>query len=210
MEFRSSNVTGFVHFQGDVVSNVSSASGSSHGVQLTGGSTGGIVQPAGDEASIGLNIRAKAAGPLNLGTSTGGAVNINSSGTVTITSTRTVLGSTFLSMSSGSQLQVGSTFGFAGFIRFLDTAVATPNFATTNAMIMETTHVIAGVSSQVAATGEGWLVFANPQNLSTDCMLVNAYVGSTAGDVHCRFLKTSTVTVSATTGTVNFLIVRWV
>lgn len=68
MEFRSTNDNGYVHFQGDVVSNVSSgqAINSSHGVRLTGGSTGGIVTAAGDEANIALNIQPKGAGPLVL------------------------------------------------------------------------------------------------------------------------------------------------
>lgn len=65
MEFRSTNTVGYVHYQGDVVSNV----GSSHGVQLTGGSTGGTVRPIGDDTSITLTLEAKGAGLLNLGQS---------------------------------------------------------------------------------------------------------------------------------------------
>lgn len=82
MEFRSTNDNGYVHFQGDVVSNVSSGQGinSSHGVQLTGGSTGGVVTAAGDETNIALNLRAKGSGPLNLG-STGSGLVFNSSAT---------------------------------------------------------------------------------------------------------------------------------
>lgn len=70
MEFRSTNDNGWVHFQGDLISNVSSgqAINSSHGVHLTGGSTGGIVQPAGDETNIALNVRGKGSGLVNLGT----------------------------------------------------------------------------------------------------------------------------------------------
>jgi CO/xanthine dehydrogenase Mo-binding subunit len=46
MEFRSTNDNGYIHRQGDIVTNVSSGGpiNSSHGVHLTGGSTGGIVQ----------------------------------------------------------------------------------------------------------------------------------------------------------------------
>ena len=73
MEFRSSNVAGFVHFQGDLITNVSSnaAGPSSHGIHLTGGSTGGIVQPAGDEANIALNLRGKGTGGVSIGSSAG-------------------------------------------------------------------------------------------------------------------------------------------
>ena len=61
MEYRSTNANGYVHFQGDVVSNVSSgnAINSSHGVRLTGGSTGGIVESAGDETNIALRLGGK-------------------------------------------------------------------------------------------------------------------------------------------------------
>lgn len=72
MEFRSSNSIGYVHFQGDIVSNVSSGGvdNSSHGVRLTGGSTGGIVTAAGDETNIALNITPKGSGPLFLNSTT--------------------------------------------------------------------------------------------------------------------------------------------
>ena len=48
MEFRSTNDQGYTHLKGDLVTNVSSGGvqNSSHGVHLTGGSTGGIVQAA--------------------------------------------------------------------------------------------------------------------------------------------------------------------
>ena len=65
MRFRSSN-SKFVHYQGDVLSNVDD---SSHGVHLAGGSTGGIVQPAGDEDNIALTVRGKGTGRVNVGNS---------------------------------------------------------------------------------------------------------------------------------------------
>jgi hypothetical protein len=72
MNSRSSN-TAFVHFGGDVVSNVES----SHGVQLTGGSTGGVVQAFGDDANVSLTVTGKGSGRLILG-STASAVTLNS------------------------------------------------------------------------------------------------------------------------------------
>lgn len=69
MEFRSTNVNGYVHFQGDVVSGVSSGGGSSHGVHLTGGSTGGLVTASGDETNIALQVTGKGSGVLQLGSS---------------------------------------------------------------------------------------------------------------------------------------------
>jgi hypothetical protein len=63
MEFRSSN-QGFCSPK-DIQSNV----GSSHGVQLSGGSTGGVVQPCGDDANISLFLRGKGTGGVTVGNS---------------------------------------------------------------------------------------------------------------------------------------------
>ena len=64
MNFPSTNTDGANPSAGDVVSNVES----SHGVRLSGGSTGGIVTAVGDDANISLNIRPKGSGGLILGT----------------------------------------------------------------------------------------------------------------------------------------------
>ena len=172
MERRSTNPLGYTHHQYDFTAHVAS----SHGVRLSGGSTGGIVEAVGDDTNVSLTIRGQGTGGLTLGSS-GQAVSFS-----------------------------GSTSLLTGIIRFTDTAVATPNFDSTNAMVMETTHAITGVSS--AGENGGPLVVANGVNLSTDCALVNAYVASTAGQVHCRFAKVSTLTVASATATINFLIFR--
>lgn len=87
MEFRSTNDNGYIHRQGDIVTNVSSGGpiNSSHGVHLTGGSTGGIVQPAGDESNIALRVRPKGSGPLILG-STQGSVALGGNDSTTFMS----------------------------------------------------------------------------------------------------------------------------
>ena len=106
MYFRSSNVQGFVHFQGDVVSNVES----SHGVHLTGGSTGAIVQPASDDASAAMSIRAKGpSGILTLGTSTGGGIAFASGSSVSVASSKVDLVS--------SAVTFGSNPSSAGAVR---------------------------------------------------------------------------------------------
>ena len=131
MEFRSPNDNGYSHHQGDLVTNVSSggAINSSHGVHLTGGSTGGIVQPAGDEANIALNVRGKGTGSVILGnssqsvqfgTSTAAisgtfryvveftpavlAVNAQSESTITVTGLTTNAGLTFTARTAASPL----------------------------------------------------------------------------------------------------------
>lgn len=170
MLYRSTNIDGqYTHHMGAIVAGVNS----SHGVEIDGGSTGGMVRAIGDDANISLQLVPKGTGPLILG---------NSSTPVFV---------------------AGSTAPFLGPIRFTDTAVVTPNFATSNIMVMETTHVIAGVNSS-------HVIVANGVNLSTDCALLYCYPSaSTAGDVHCRFIKASTLTVAASTATMNFLIFRF-
>lgn len=65
MKFPSSNTDSANPALNDIVSNVSS----SHGVRLTGGSTGGIVEPAGDDANITLKVRGKGTGGVVIGNS---------------------------------------------------------------------------------------------------------------------------------------------
>jgi hypothetical protein len=65
MIYRSSN-HGFCSPR-DVQSNV----GSSHGVQLSGGSTGGVVSAVGDDTDISLTVRGKGAGGVTIGAGTG-------------------------------------------------------------------------------------------------------------------------------------------
>jgi hypothetical protein len=65
MNFPSTNTDGVNPAHGDIVSNV----GSSHGVKLSGGSTGGIIEPAGDDANVSITLRGKGTGAVVLGNS---------------------------------------------------------------------------------------------------------------------------------------------
>src|SRR3990167_5598879 len=171
MERRSTNLLGYSHYQYDLTAHV----GSSHGVRLSGGSTGGIVEAVGDDTNVSLTIRGQGTGAVTIG-------------------------------SSGANLFLGgSSVAYQGVLYATDTAVATPNFATTNAMVMETTHAITGLSSQTPGAIQTAFLQAMGHNLSTDCALVGCYIGSTATEVHCRFAKVSTVTVAASTATISFL-----
>lgn len=109
---------------------------------------------------------------------------------------------------TGAVFVGGSSSPFSGFLMHTDTAVATPNFNSTNLLVMETTHTIAGVPALTAGATTNAYVLAHPHNLSTDCALLYAYVASTADQVHCRFAKHSTLTVAASTATIDFLIIR--
>lgn len=113
MRYRSTNARGWTHHQGDLVSNVDS----SHGVLLSGGSSGGLVQPVGDDANISIEVSGKGTGGVRIG---------NSSSPVLIG---------------------GSTAPFAGMLRVTDTAVNTPSFSTKIGQIEETTATFSGVNS---------------------------------------------------------------
>lgn len=111
MEYRNSSGT---HFSQDFAVGV----GSSHGVELTGGSTGGTVRPASDDASAALNVQAKgASGILNLGTSTNGAVNIEGSAVASATpwsftgSSFSVVGASSINLSptSTASIRIGNS-----------------------------------------------------------------------------------------------------
>ena len=65
MERRSTHNIGYVHYQGDVIAGV----GSSHGVRLGGGSTGGVVEAFGDDTNVSLTVSAKGSGITQIGSS---------------------------------------------------------------------------------------------------------------------------------------------
>lgn len=156
MEYRSANAG--QHIGNDIVAGVNS----SHGVQLSGGSTGGLVQAVGDDTDITLTLKGKGAGGVQIGNSTAPS--------------------------------------FLGFGKFTDTAGAMPAVFndTTCGRVGETTHVLTGVNSS-------HFVLAYSANLPANVSLDMVWPGSTAGDVHCRFTKGSTIAVNGTTCTINFL-----
>jgi hypothetical protein len=173
------------HVLGDFYSNVES----SHGVRLSGGSTGGVVDPAGDDANISLSVTGKGTGAVKIG---------NSSSPVSINGAAT-LGNTVIS--SGNTLQVNSTAPFAGFVRQESTAVATPNFSSTGNMTVVSTVTMAGINSSC-------FIIANAINLSNG-VTIDAFAGSTAGSINIRWNKTSTVVIGASTATIRFLATRF-
>jgi len=190
MLFRSTN-NKFTHFQGDVLTNVDD---SSHGVHLAGGSTGGTILPCGDETNIKLSVAGKGAGGLSLG---------NSSQTVAFAGPVSASGA--ITISSGVVVQHGSTAPFLGMFRATSTAVSTPDFNTTNAMTIESSVTITGVNSS-------HFIIAQYQNngiASTDMIISNARTTSTNNEVLIAFTKVSTLTVAASTATINFLVFRF-
>lgn len=96
MKFPSTNTDGANPALNDVVSNVAS----SHGVRLSGGSTGGIVEPVGDDANITLRVRGKGTGGVLVGNSSS-PVTLGA-GTAFKGAYSTTFAYTFTALSSGA------------------------------------------------------------------------------------------------------------
>lgn len=115
-----STANAFVHFGGEVISNVES----SHGVQLGGGSTGGTITAFGDDANIALTIRAKGSGIVTVGDSSNGSAmagstlsitagsSITISGPISITSSAATINSTRVFFGNGSTTPISQVQRF--------------------------------------------------------------------------------------------------
>jgi len=173
MQFRSTNSKAS-HFGGDVLSNTDD---SSHGVQLMGGSTGGIVQACGDETDIALTVRGKGAGALNFGAA--GAP-------VTLTSTSVTLNSTEVSIG-------GSTTTFIGMIRTrIDFTV--PALSSGGSDVHGSSIALAGCT-----TNSIFIVQPRaPLNSSVVGVSIQARC-STAGAIHLTFSNNTVSTLSGST-----------
>lgn len=190
MEFRSSN-SKFTHHQGDFVSNVDD--GSSHGVHLTGGSTGGIVQPAGDEDNIALNVRAKGTGPVRVGNSSQTVVlsgplsvtgAVTSTGAVAFTSTHVNINSTRVGIG-------GSTTTFTG-IRRVRIDFTVPALSSHTAVTSSLT--VAGLTTNSA-------FILQPRGALNSTIAGVSVTGlcSTAGSLNLTFRNISETTLSGST-----------
>lgn len=185
MDTRSNNNVGYTHFTGDVTAQV----GSSHGVRLSGGSTGGIVESIGDDANVTLTLQAKG---------TAGVVIGNSSNPLTIGNGSTLV---TIGTSGGQTLFGGSTAPFYGFMR-LSTDLTTPTIASTDVGSTYTTCTVPGGNSS-------HFVVINSRNLSTAYSIGEAAFGSTANELNIKMVKASTVAGGASTFTANILVFRF-
>lgn len=108
---RRSTSAEYTHFGGDVTAQVNS----SHGVRLSGGSTGGIVEAVGDDTNVTLTLRGQGTGQVVSGSpfnSTGivsthinlqsSRVAIGTTGSLVVTSSNIALNSTRLSIGSSA------------------------------------------------------------------------------------------------------------
>jgi hypothetical protein len=161
MNSRSTN-NAFTHFSGDVVSNVES----SHGVQLTGGSTGGVVQAFGDDTDISLTVRGKGAGGVVLGTGTAstplkGFFTANSTYSHGAISAARSLELTFASTTL--DIMPGDLVGHIGVIvatANLSSAVNLATYRLSTAAASRVTVVLSNVQSTATSTGSGTLQVA--------------------------------------------------
>lgn len=131
-----STANAYVHFGGEVISNVES----SHGVRLSGGSTGGVVESFGDDANVSLTVRGQGTGGVVLGNSSqtvslAGSASLGSATTpmaiagssIALTSTHTVINSTRVVFGT-------STTAISGMQRYLIEFAIPTMAATTNAV----------------------------------------------------------------------------
>jgi hypothetical protein len=155
MNFRSSNA-GFASPK-DIQSNV----GSSHGVVLSGGSTGGVVEAAGDDSNIELRLRGKGTGGVAFGTSTRSIKGIYSQNSTyshaAIGAARTVeitIASTTADIAPGDMISVGFTVDTPNTLSSVCALVGWRTSATASSVL---TVTFGNISSTATSTGSGTL-----------------------------------------------------
>lgn len=192
MLFRSTN-SKFTHHQGDFLSNTDD--GSSHGVHLTGGSTGGIVQPCGDEDNIALTVRGKGTGPVRVGNSSQTVVfagplsitgAVTSTGAVGFTSTQINLTSTKVFIGAA-----GST-SFLMAVRKVFVEFSVPTMAV-NAGAEVGDIAVTGLTTNAVVT----MAERAPLNSSVAGVQVTGYC-STAGQLHLTLQNAGTTITGST------------
>ena len=219
MEFRSSN-TKYVHFGGDLITNVDDAS--SYGVHLTGGSTAAIVQPAGDTTNIELVLRGLGTGAVRVGNSSQ-TVHVNgplaSSGTFAYTGssfsvTPVSTGGITLGNSSnpvavaGSSISLTSTHVNINSSRIVLGASTTPLILMQRSLIQFTIPALssggADETVEVAVTGltTNAMIFIQQRQPYNSTIVAGVDVKgycSTAGALRLAFFNNTLSTLSGST-----------
>lgn len=161
MEYRSTN-TG-ITISNDGVFGV----GSSHGVQLRGGSTGGIVEAVGDDANVSLTIRGKGTGSVVIGNSSSPVVLGSGSGSAIRGAFSSTSTWTLAAVSSGQvgELTFASTTfdvnpgDLIGAIEVWPTASTTPlsfvHYRTSTVATSRLTVVLGNIASTATSTTSG-------------------------------------------------------
>lgn len=97
---RRSTSAEYTHFGGDVTAQVNS----SHGVRLSGGSTGGIVAAVGDDTNVTLTLRGQGTGQVVIGSPLASTGIISTH--INLQSSRTQIGSSAAGVSTSYLLRV--------------------------------------------------------------------------------------------------------
>ena len=219
MERRSTNDIGYTHFTGDVTAQV----GSSHGVRLSGGSTGGVVEAVGDDTNIYLSLWAQGAGGVRVGRNSSQAVHVvgdfNSSGAFTYAGSTFVVtplstgGITFGTSSNpvaiaGSSVAVTSTHINLNSSRTVIGASTTPVILVQRSRIDFTIPAMSSQSAdetvEVAVTGltTNALIFIQQRKAYNSSVATGIDVKgycSTAGALRLTFFNHTASTISGST-----------
>lgn len=186
---RRSTSAEYTHFGGDVTAQVNS----SHGVRLSGGSTGGIVEAVGDDTNVSLRIRAQGAGNIIMGSATTPFALTTSS--AAITSTHINLNSTRTSIG-------GSTTTFVGIRRVrVDFTVPALSTSGTAGSIVESSLTVAGLTTNSILTLQRRMAWN-----STVPGVQVAPMCSTAGSLNLTFTNTAPTSLSGSTVSAYLLI----
>src|SRR3990167_1619676 len=170
---RRSTSAEYTHFGGDVTAQFNS----SHGVRLSGGSTGGIVEAVGDDTNASLTIRAQGAGGITVG---------NSSQTVTVPlMASTGITSTHINLQS-SRIQIGTTGSLV---------------VTSSNVALNSTRVSIGSSASGVSTSYLLRVWRERIDFTVPVMAVNA--GAEVGDIAVTGLTTNAVITVSPRGPLN-------
>lgn len=195
MRFRSTN-NKFTHFQGEVLTNIDD---SSHGVHLSGGSTGGIVQPCGDEDNIALTVRGKGTGAVTIGNSSQtvamSSLTLSAGLSVTgpLTSTGAVsLVSTAVSLNSTKVSFAGSTTYFIAIRRVFVDGLTIPTMAA-SAGAEQGDIALTGLTTNAVVT----MSPRGPLNSSVSGVFIHGYC-STAGQLHVVYQNAGTTITGST------------
>ena len=193
---RRSTSPEYTHFGGDITAQVNS----SHGVRLSGGSTGGIVEAVGDDTNVSLTIRAQGAGGITIGNSSQALTlsgNIASSG---ITSTHIALNSTRVSIGS-SAAGVSTSFLIRVWRERIDFTV--PVMAV-NAGAEVGDIAVTGLTTNAVVT----IAPRGALNSSVAGVLIGHAFCSTAGELHLT-LQNAGTTISGSTMSAYAMFHNW-
>lgn len=151
MERRSTNDIGYTHYQGDVTAQV----GSSHGVRLSGGSTGGIVEAVGDDTNVTLRLRGQGSGGVAIGNASGS--------TQSAVGMKGIYASTFTNqiaaISSGAVLQSALSTAIGNF--------ALGDLISIDAVVTPAEAVLTGFRTATDATTRVTMLISNPGSTAT-------------------------------------------